>query len=127
MRLLLDTHALIWWWIDSVRLVSSARRAVEDAEEIVVSAASIWEIATKKRLRKLDELDRGVAELLPYCSEQGFTLLPIFPSHALLAGSYSLAHGDPFDRMLAAQAQCEDLVVLTKDDDLRRFPCATRW
>ncbi len=127
MKLLLDTHALFWWWIDSPRLPESARGAIFESDIVIVSAASVWEIATKQRLLKLQELARGIGDLLPFCHVQGFDLLSISPAHAQRAGSYPHRHGDPFDRMLAAQAELENLVLLTKDDKVRDFPCATRW
>ena len=128
MRLLLDTHALIWWWINARQLSSAARKLIEhEQNEILVSAASAWEIATKQRLGKL-----GLSHLTPrryraLLGADGFTPLAITTDHALVAGSYKHAHGDPFDRMLAAQAQIEGLTLVSRDRALRQFDVPLVW
>ena len=112
MRLLLDTHVLLWSLTDPRKLTGAARDALEDAHnEIFVSAVSGWEIAVKRALGKLeapDNLEAGVRE-------QGFTPLNLTFLHAEQAGALPQHHGDPFDRMLVAQAQIEGLVVATRD------------
>ena len=92
-----------------------------------MSAATGWEIATKKRLGKLDIPDEIVAELPAHLGEQGFTPLAVELNHALRAGGYSQSHGDPFDRMLAAQAELEGLTLLSNDQALQAFPCDVLW
>lgn len=111
MRLLLDTHALLWWLADE-GLSAQARDAVADpANLVVVSAASAWEISIKKALGKLaapDDLEHQV-------DAGGFSPLPISIAHAIAAGQLPRHHEDPFDRMLIAQAFAEGLTVVTRD------------
>jgi PIN domain nuclease of toxin-antitoxin system len=126
--LLLDTHCLLWWLAQPERLSSTATEALHSSTaEIFVSAATGWEIATKKRLGKLDIPDEIVAELPAHLGEQGFTPLAVELNHALRAGGYSQSHGDPFDRMLAAQAELEGLTLLSNDQALQAFPCDVLW
>lgn len=111
MRLLLDTHALLWWLADE-GLAAQARDAIADpANIVVVSAASAWEISVKKALGKLaapDDLERQV-------DIGGFTPLPISIAHGIAAGQLPRHHDDPFDRMLIAQAVEEGLTIVTRD------------
>jgi PIN domain nuclease of toxin-antitoxin system len=108
-RLLLDTHALLWWLADA-GLTDRARDAIADPGNLVmVSAASAWEISIKKTLGKLsapDDLERQV-------DEGGFVALPISIAHGLAAGQLPRHHDDPFDRMLIAQALQEGLTIVT--------------
>ena len=107
MRLLLDTHALIWWLTGDRRLKASERGAIADSESIVhVSAASIWEIAFKESLGRINVQ----ADLEREAEEDGFLELPIRWRHARAAGALPRHHEDPFDRMLVAQARIENLV-----------------
>ena len=122
MRLLLDTHALLWWLTEPQRLNGRAYEAIADTfNEVFVSAVSGWEIAVKRALGKLrapDDLEAGV-------KEQGFTLLSLTSSHAERAGALPPHHGDPFDRMLVAQAQAEDLILVTRDRYIPRYDVRT--
>jgi PIN domain nuclease of toxin-antitoxin system len=127
-RLLLDTHTLLWWWNSDRRLSEPASALIGDSSATIhVSAATAWEIATKKRLGRLPELDRAVEEFLPFVQDEGFELIGISPDHALRAGSYEAAHVDPFDRLLAAQSELEDMPLVTRDPAFAAFPCETRW
>ncbi len=112
MRLLLDTNVFLWWqWRDPL-LPAAARVAIEDGEnDVVVSAATIWEIGIKRRIGKLDFDGSAVTA----CSDAGFELLDMTASHAEAAGDLPRHHGDPFDRMLIAQARLEHLTVVTRD------------
>jgi PIN domain nuclease of toxin-antitoxin system len=112
-RLLLDTHAFLWWLNDNPKLGEAARAAISDTSSGVwVSAASIWELAIKTALGKLQiESDDLVREI----SANGFTELPITARHAWAAGNLPRHHEDPFDRMLIAQAQAENLVLVSRD------------
>lgn len=111
MRLLLDTHALLWWLADE-GLTDQARDAIADpANLVMVSAANAWEISIKKALGKLsapDDLERQT-------EKNGFTALPISIAHGLAAGALPRHHDDPFDRMLIAQAVEEGLTIVTHD------------
>lgn len=114
MRLLLDTHALIWWLAGSAQLSARAREAIQ-AHDTYVSAASAWEVATKVRIGKLPgaaHLSRGFAE---HVRTQGFLPLPISLDHAERAGALPGHHRDPFDRMLIAQAQVQNLVLVSNE------------
>jgi PIN domain nuclease of toxin-antitoxin system len=127
-RLLLDTHALLWWFTDDDRLSAAARQAIGDeANEIFVSAASAWEIATKERLGKLAEVPEAAGRFAELVAADGFIHLPVSYLHGLRAGGYELAHRDPFDRMLAAQSELESLVLVTRDPVFEDFGTRTLW
>lgn len=128
MRLLLDTHALLWWFTDDSRLSETARELIADAtNEILVSAASGWEIATKQRLGKLEGVPGAVERFSEVVGADGFRHLPISHHHALRAGAYGSAHRDPFDRMLAAQAEIEGVPLVTLDRAFAEFGVAVVW
>lgn len=128
MRLLLDTHALLWWFTDDPRLSATARSAIADNNNrIFVSAASAWEIATKHRIGKLGDIPDVVSRFPELIDADGFTHLPVTYLHALRAGYFLAAHRDPFDRMLAAQSEIEDLPLVTCDSALTAFSCRILW
>lgn len=128
MKLLLDTHALLWWFFDDPRLSARARTAIADtANEVLVSAASAWEIAVKFHLGKLPECSEAVERFEELVATDGFTPLAITARHALRAGTYPSTHRDPFDRMLAAQSELEAATLVTLDPALAAFPCARFW
>jgi len=115
MRLLVDTHLLLWAAAKSRRLPKAARPLLEDpANEVFFSAASLWEIVIKASLRKGD-FDVDVAVLRPALAEIGFTELPISGAHAERLAALPPLHRDPFDRMLVAQSLAEPLLLLTND------------
>ena len=128
MKLLLDTHTLLWWLADSPELPPRVRAKIADpAASVWVSAASAWEIATKVRLGKLD-LDEAEARALETTVlEEGFHLLPIQFRHALRSGQLASDHRDPFDRILAAQALEEDYTLVSRDPEMKRLGCRTVW
>jgi len=127
-RLLLDTHALLWWLFDDPKLSSAARSAiVSPANEIMVSAASAWEIATKHRLGRLPEAGDVPVRLPYYLRRARFAVLAISLEHAQAAGALPGPHKDPFDRMLVAQARIEDLAVATVDRAFRDYGVAVIW
>jgi PIN domain nuclease of toxin-antitoxin system len=116
MRLLLDTHALLWWLDGDRRLSRRARSAIADeTNTILVSAASAWELATKARLGKLPGALEVASDVAGCLASQGFTPLEITIPHAQRAGGLRIDHRDPFDRMLIAQAQMEDLPVVSNE------------
>jgi PIN domain nuclease of toxin-antitoxin system len=125
-KLLLDTHALLWWSTGEKSLGRNVTRLLRDSDTLVfVSAASAWEIATKVRLGKLKWA--GSESVEAYCRGQGFDLLPVSFAHAERAGSWPQAHGDPFDRMLAAQSAIEGMPLASNDPKLDLFEVETIW
>lgn len=125
MRLLLDTHALVWSLLEPERIPARLRATLIDpGHTVYVSAASIWEVAIKAGLGKLAfPLDR----LEAITDEAGFSELPVTSAHALEVRHLPLHHRDPFDRLLIAQAQHERLTLVTRDPDVRRYPVDTLW
>jgi PIN domain nuclease of toxin-antitoxin system len=118
MRLLLDTHVLIWWLEGGKNLTPKLREQIGLPDnEIFISAASAWEIAIKKTSGKLQTPD----DLEEQIKHHSFTPLNIELSHALRAGALPLHHRDPFDRMLIAQCQIEDLILATHDTKLSMY------
>ena len=116
MRVLLDTHTLLWWLDGDRRLSRRARSVIADDDTVVlVSAASAWEISTKVRLGKLPGALEVAAELAAILRRQNFEPLPIAIAHALRAGNLPGPHRDPFDRMLIAQAQDGDLGLVSNE------------
>ncbi len=116
MRALLDTHALLWWLSDDPALSKPARKFIAETKNtVVVSAASAWEIATKVRLGKLSTAAELAADFVGFVAREGFDLLPISPDHAIRAGLLPGPHRDAFDRMLIAQAQAEDIPIVTNE------------
>ena len=128
MRLLLDTHVFLWWIGDDPRLSLRARKAIAVAEnEIFLSVASAWEIAVKTRLGKLT-LPADVESFLPdHIQRNAINILPIGLTHALRLSHLPLHHRDPFDRMLVAQSQVENLTLVTADVLLRRYDVKVCW
>lgn len=122
MRVLLDTHALIWWLNDSERLGSSARDILaEPLNQVYVSAASAWEIAIKEHSSAL-RVSRPAEVFLPSeLKRHRFEPLAIRLEHALAVASLPRLHKDPFDRILIAQAAFEDLLLMTSDDLVRQY------
>ncbi len=128
MRFLLDTHTLLWCFNASPSLSSRARRLIEDGRnEILVSAASAWEIATKVRLGKLPTGEELVSDLGRYLDQLGFEALPISLAHAVRAGRLPGDHRDPFDRMLISQAQAESLPIISNDRIFDEYRVERIW
>lgn len=122
MRLLLDTHVLLWWLAADRRLTAAIRKAVSSPEsEVFVSAATVWEISIKKALGKLQAPD----DLADQLERQAFEPLPIGIMHAQNAGALPRLHDDPFDRMLISQARIEGLTIVTRDPRFGPYGVAT--
>lgn len=122
MRLLLDTHAVLWALGQPAELAQDARAAIEDGKnEVLVSAASAWEVAIKRAAGKLESPD----DLADAIKAAAFRPLAITVEHALAAGALPPHHSDPFDRMLVAQAVIEGLTIVTRDARLARYGVAT--
>lgn len=118
MRLLLDTHIFLWVTMDSPQLTLKARQLIEGADEVYVSAVSVWEVAIKARLGRLQADARELAEAI---EPSGFRELPVTATHAAGVGQLPLHHHDPFDRLLVAQALAEPLRLVTADAVLAQY------
>lgn len=128
MRVLLDTHALLWWWNDAPQLPDTARSVMADpANTVFVSAASAWEIATKVRKKQLPEFVGSAEAFVDDVLRDGFSHLDVTARHGVYGGSLPGAHKDPFDRLIAAQALLEQLTVVTCDREITAFGCETLW
>lgn len=128
MRLLLDTHAFIWWFEGSERLPASATAAIADeVNDVLVSAASAWEIATKHRLGRLPNLDVLARSIPEYMARQRFEGLPVTVEDGVRAGALPGPHRDPFDRMLIAQALQENLVLVSSERTFDRYGVQRLW
>jgi len=116
MRLLLDTHALLWWLTEDSSLPASARKVIAHKNNtVMVSAASAWEIATKVRLGRLEAAADITGNFAAYLAHEQFEGLPVSIEHGIRAGSLPGSHKDPFDRMLIAQAQAESLTIVSNE------------
>lgn len=127
-RYLLDTHAVLWWLFDDPKLSGSAREIIQNPHNaILVSSASGWEMATKYRLGKLPHAREAVHNLPGLLRRSRIDVLPITLEHALAAGRLPGPHRDPFDRILIAQSQLEDIPVLTSDPVFQEYSVAIVW
>ncbi|GLH47728.1 type II toxin-antitoxin system VapC family toxin [Pseudomonas lactis] len=118
MRLLLNTHILLWALNDDSKLSGKARKLIENAAEIYVSAATFWEMAIKVSLGKLAvDLDK----IREYCLESGFVELPISLEHAIAVRDLEHHHKDPFDRLIIATAMTEPMKLLTADPEVAQY------
>ncbi|MEN8115244.1 MAG: type II toxin-antitoxin system VapC family toxin [Actinomycetota bacterium] len=128
MRVLLDTHALLWALMEPSRLSRDAQTVISDrANTLLVSSASAWEIATKHRIGRLDCADAVVHGYAAHLERLGAEELSIRSDHAFLAGSLDGDHRDPFDRMLAAQSLIEAVSVVTSDEAIACLGAPTIW
>jgi len=125
---LLDTHTLLWSFISPKSLSKAASEILADkTAEILVSAASAWEMATKVRIGKLPEAEELERSFLEALNDVGYALLPIDAETALRAGRFTADHGDPFDRIIAAHAIALDIPVISKDPQLDQFGVRRIW
>ena len=128
MRLLIDTHALLWWLSDDPSLSDAARKAMaETSNVLLVSAASAWEIATKVRLGRLPGAAELAADFQGFMRREGFTTLDITADHGIRAGLLPGPHKDPFDRMLISQAQAENVPIVTNQRAFESYGVRRVW
>jgi PIN domain nuclease of toxin-antitoxin system len=118
--LLLDTHVVIWWLTDDPSLSPEVKARLDHEPDVYVSAATIWEIAIKQAIGKIKEPE-NLPEIV---RDSGFRHLPITADHAIVAGQLPLIHRDPFDRMLVAQARCENLTLASRDATVQQYDVA---
>jgi PIN domain nuclease of toxin-antitoxin system len=117
-RLLLDTHILYWWFYEHKRVSSEAFEVVKNADEVFFSAASIWEIAIKVRLGKMNA---DPLKIIYWTGQNDFIELPVLSRHGAVVATLPMHHTDPFDRLLVAQAISEPLHLLTVDSKLKPY------
>jgi len=123
-KLLLDTHAALWWLADDARLGRDAERQLSDeTNRVLLSAAVIWEVAIKRSLGKL----QAPGDLAPMLLGAGAQPLPVTLDHAAAVEELPWHHRDPFDRMLVAQALAEGAVIISQDERMRRYGVSLVW
>jgi PIN domain nuclease of toxin-antitoxin system len=128
LQALLDTHALIWWFSDNSLLPPTVREIIADTENtLLVSAASAWELAIKYRLGKLRKVADLVSDFSGRIEREGFQLLPISAEHGIRAGMLPGLHKDPFDRMLIAQAQAENVPIVSNEAVFEAYAVRRLW
>ncbi|MEJ5308373.1 MAG: type II toxin-antitoxin system VapC family toxin [Anaerolineae bacterium] len=128
MRLLLDTHTFLWWVTDDVRLSSQAYALMTDGDnELYFSAASGWEIAIKAHLGKLKLPDNAPQFVMAQLAINAIDILPVQLHHALHVYTLPMYHRDPFDRMLIAQSQLEELPIITADPQISNYAVNVIW
>jgi len=128
MKLLLDTHTLLWWLAGDKQLSPAARWAVEDKDNpVYVSAASAWEVTTKHRLGRLPKLGSLGTDFAGEITRQGFLELPITLDDGQRAGALPGDHRDPFDRMLIAQAKAHDLALVSNETAFDKYRVIRIW
>jgi PIN domain nuclease of toxin-antitoxin system len=127
-RLLLDTHTLLWWLNESASLPASARKLISNkANDVLVSAVSAWEIATKVRLGRLPGALELAQDFVGHLQREGFQELPITVDHAIRAGLLPGSHQDPFDRMLVAQSLAENVSIVSNDEKFDAYHVQRLW
>ena len=128
MKYLIDTHVALWWWAAPEKLSHFCLETIQaKPQEIAFSSISTYEIFLKHRLGKLSLSKRIADTYFEILADEGWRTLPLDARSAHLAASYEVEHRDPFDRMLAAQAETHDLVLLTTDHAFQNFPIHVRW
>ena len=127
MKILLDTHAFIWFVEDDDQFPESLKRIIEKpSNDIYLSIASIWEMAIKIQLKKLD-IEKSIKEIIELVSFNGFELLPILPEHIIKLSSLDFHHRDPFDRIVIAQGLVENQVVVSRDKVFDKYGIRRIW
>ena len=123
---LLDTHALLWFLDKSENLSKKALSKITSDKKVYVSVVSLWEIAIKRSIKKLD-INKNSSELKKICESERIEILPLLETHIDLINSLPFLHSDPFDRMLVAQAQAENLTIITKDSKIKLYDVKVLW
>jgi PIN domain nuclease of toxin-antitoxin system len=128
MRALLDTHTLLWWILDDPALPRAVRETIaETGNTMLVSAASAWELAIKFRLGKLPKAVDLVSNFSSEMEHEGFHVLPVSAEHGIRAGLLPGPHNDPFDRMLIAQSQAENLPIISNEKIFESYGVRRLW
>jgi PIN domain nuclease of toxin-antitoxin system len=128
LRVLLDSHALLWWILDTSQLTHNAREVVaRNSESVLVSAVSAWELAIKFRLGRLPDAANLISDFSSAMENEGFQVLAVTAAHGIRAGLLPLHHKDPFDRMLVAQAQAENVPIISNDTVFDGYGVRRLW
>ena len=123
---ILDTHTLLWYLRDSDELSSTAKKTINEAEYIYISIASLWEIAIKHSIGKLD-LEFTVSQIEELCIQKDISILPIKARHLDELNNLPKIHNDPFDRLIICQALNENMTIITRDGKIQKYPVNTVW
>ncbi|MBO7145039.1 MAG: type II toxin-antitoxin system VapC family toxin [Salinivirgaceae bacterium] len=123
---IIDTHALLWYLRNSGDLSELALNTINTTELIYTSVASLWEIAIKQSIGKLD-LDFSITQIENLCNEKDIQILPIKSKHLDKLKNLPKYHGDPFDRLIISQALTENLTIITRDSTIPNYPVRTLW
>lgn len=128
LRVLLDSHTLLWWILDHPALTPAAREAISGTDNtVLVSAASAWELAIKFRAGRLPEAAELISNFSIEVDREGFQLLPITAEHGIRAGLLPGPHKDPFDRMLIAQSQSENTPIISNETIFESYGVRRLW
>ena len=128
MKLLLDTHVVLWWVDEYEKLSSSAKAMLQsDEHTLSISIVSMWEIAIKVSLGKLRGHDGGVRTFLAKMEELPICLIPLMPRHVEIVETLPFIHRDPFDRLLVAAAKADSMTILTADENIRKYDVPSVW
>ena len=123
---ILDTHTLLWYLSDSNELSVNARNTINDAEYVCISVASLWEIAIKHSIGKLD-LELSISQIEELCLDKDIYILPIKGNHLDELDKLPNHHNDPFDRLIICQAIAENMTIITRDTIIPNYPVKTLW
>jgi PIN domain nuclease of toxin-antitoxin system len=127
MNLLIDTHAIIWFITDDKKLPSKTKQLIEDRKNnCFISLATFWEIAIKYSIGRLD-LNTDLEKIFQIIEDTGFEILPISTTHILENANLKFHHQDPFDRLIIAQASVENLIVVSKDNQFKKYKVELIW
>ena len=123
---IIDTHALLWYLRDSAELSENAHKIIDNEKQIFTSVASLWEIAIKHSIGKLD-LEFSIAQIEELCNQKDISILPIASKHLDDLKKLPNYHNDPFDRLIICQAQTENLTIITRDTIIPKYSVKTVW
>lgn len=126
MKYLLDTHALLWFLFNNPNLSKNARDVITSKDKVYTSIVTVWEIAIKRSIKKLD-IEYSSSGLKDLCEKENIEILPLLEKHIDLIHEMPFFHNDPFDRMIIAQAQSENLTIITKDSKIKLYDVNVLW
>jgi len=128
MKLLLDTHTALWWVNEYEKLSSSVRNILmDDANELYISVTSLWEIAIKVSIGKMNGLTGGISAFNTVLKRMPVSILPVMQRHIVIVETLPFIHRDPFDRLLVATAKSEDMAIVTADENIHKYDVRYVW